>query len=117
MAKDEFCRKKLVNTYGSGQGVGIDDYYHALLQCELAQISPQSKINGILLGYAKEYLMDYPKKKFLQGMEHNKIMQDSRKDLLNNFYGSNLGYYNQDISCSNLLDDRRTPNMRNLGIR
>ena len=109
--------KRLVNTYGPGQGVGIDNYYHALLQCELAKISSQSKKNGLLLGYAKEYMMDYPKKRFFQGYSHDKIMQDSEKDLLNNFYGSNLGYYNQDMSCFDLLEAKRTPNMRQLGIR
>ena len=109
--------KQLVNTYGAGQGAGIDNYYHALLQCELAKISPQSKNNGLLLGYAKEYMMDYPKKRFFQGYSHDKIMQDSEKDLLNNFYGSNLGYYNQDMSCFDLLEAKRTSNMRKLGIR
>ncbi|MBQ8870937.1 MAG: hypothetical protein IJ019_06145 [Alphaproteobacteria bacterium] len=48
--------------------------------------------------------MDYPKKRFIQGIEHNKIMQDSKKDLLNNFDGSNFGYHNQDINYCNLLN-------------
>ena len=50
-----------------------------LLQCELAKISPESRRNGIALGYAKEYLMDYPKKRFLQHYNHNEIMEDSKK--------------------------------------
>lgn len=108
---------KLVKTFGTGQGANIDNYYHPLLQCELAKISPESRRNGIALGYAKEYLMDYPKKRFLQHYNHNEIMEDSKKDLQNNLYGSNLGYYNQSTSCEDLLNDRRTLNMRKLGIR
>ena len=108
---------QLVKTFGSGQGADIDNYYHPLLQCELAKISPQSRDNGIVLGYAKEYLMDYPKKRFLKHQSHSEIMKDSRKDLQNNLYGSNLGYNNPNRSCEDLLDDRRTPNMRKLGIR
>lgn len=108
---------QLVKTLGSGQGADIDNYYHPLLQCELAKISPQSRDNGIALGYAKEYLMDYPKKRFLKHQSHSEIMKDSRKDLQNNLYGSNLGYNNPNRSCEDLLDDRRTPNMRKLGIR
>lgn len=109
--------KQLVKTFGPGQGADIDNYYHPLLQCELAKISPQSRDNGIALGYAKEYLMDYPKKRFLKHQSPNEIMEDSRKDLKNNLYGSNLGYNNPNKSCEDLLDDRRTPNMRKLGIR
>ncbi len=108
---------QLVKTFGTGQGADIDNYYHPLLQCELAKISPESRRNGIALGYAKEYLMDYPKKRFWQHLDHNEIMEDSRKDLQNNLYGSNLGVNNPNISCEDLLDDRRTPNMRKLGIR
>ena len=107
---------KLVKTFGSGQGADIDNYYHPLLQCELAKISPQSRDNGIALGYAKEYLMDYPKKRFFKRQSHAEIMQDSQNDLQNNLYGSNLGYHNPSVSCEDLLNDRRTPNMRKLGI-
>ena len=108
---------QLVKTFGTGQGADIDNYYHPLLQCELAKISPESRRNGIALGYAKEYLMDYPKKRFLQHHNHNEIMEDSKKDLQNNLYGSNLGYHNPSTSCEDLLNDRRTLNMRKLGIR
>ncbi len=107
---------QLVKTFGSGQGADIDNYYHPLLQCELAKISPKSRRNGIALGYAKEYLMDYPVKR-ITGQSHDEIMEDSQKDLQNNLYGSNLGYYNPNTSCEDLLDDRRTPNMRKLGIK
>jgi len=108
---------QIVNTLGSGQGADIDNYYHPLLQCELAKISPQSRENGIALGYAKEYLMDYPFKKIIKKQKHDVIMEDSRKDLKNNLYGSNLGRDNLDKSCEELLDDRRTKNMKKLGIR
>ena len=108
---------QLVNTFGPGQGADIDNYYHPLLQCELAKISPTSRDWGLRLGYAKEYLMDYPKKRFLDHQSHNEIIKDSQKDLQNNLYGSNLGYNNPNRSCEDLLDDRRTPNMRKLGIR
>ena len=63
---------QLVKTFGSGQGADIDNYYHPLLQYELAKISPQSRDNGIVLGYAKEYLMDYPKKRFLKHQSHER---------------------------------------------
>ena len=106
--------RKLVNTYGSGQGNGIDNYYHPLLQCELAKISPASRDWGLRLGYAKE-ILDYHKKKGTMPM--SEISADSRKDLHNNFYGSNLGYYNPDKNCWEMLDDRRTPNMRKANIR
>ena len=107
---------KLVKTFGSGQAADIDNYYHPLLQCELAKISPQSRNNGIALGYAKEG-WDYLNKRFLQHKNHDEIIEDSRKDLYNNLYGSNLGNNNLNKSCEDLLDDRRTPNMRKLGIR
>lgn len=109
--------KQLVETFGSGQGADIDNYYHPLLQCELGKISPESQRNGIILGYAKEYLMDYPQKWFAQHQSYDEIMKDSRKDLQNNLYGSILGGNNPYTSCEKLLDDRRTPNMRKLGIR
>ena len=106
--------KQLVNTYGSGQGADIDNYYHPLLQCELAKISPTSRDWGLRLGYAKE-IWDYHKKK--GNMPMSTISSDSQKDLQNNLYGSNLGYYNRNKSCEDLLDDRRTPNMRKANIR
>lgn len=107
--------QQLVQTFGKGQGADIDNYYHPLLQCELSHISPQSQKNGIALGYAKEG-WDYVKKKF-NGMEHQTIINDSKKDLQNNLYGSNLGANNPNRSCLDLLDDMRTPNMRKLNIR
>lgn len=106
--------KQLVNTYGSRQGADIDNYYHPLLQCELAKISPTSRDWGLRLGYAKE-IWDYHKKK--GNMPMSTISSDSQKDLQNNLYGSNLGYYNRNKSCEDLLDDRRTPNMRKANIR
>ena len=106
--------RQLVNTYGSGQGADIDNYYHPFLQCELAKISPSSRDWGLRLGYAKE-VWDYHKKK--GNMPMSAISEDSQKDLKNNFYGSNLGYYNPNKGCEDLLDDRRTPNMRKTNIR
>ena len=50
-------------------------------------------------------------------MEHQTIINDSKKDLQNNLYGSNLGANNPNRSCLDLLDDMRTPNMRKLNIR
>ena len=106
--------RKLVTTYGPNQGADIDNYYHPLLLCQLAKISPTSRDWGLRLGYAKE-IWDYHKKKGTMPM--SEISADSRKDLQNNLYGSNLGYYNPNKSCWEMLDDRRTPNMRKLGIR
>lgn len=59
------------------------------LQCELAKISQESQRNGILLGYAKE-VADYVKKRS-NGQNRKAILEDSRKDLQNNMYGSKLG--------------------------
>ena len=122
--------KKLVNIYGSVQAANIDNYYHPLLQCQLAKISPDSQRNGILLGYAKEG-WDYFKKIF-NNQSHQSIIEDSKKDLQNNLLGSTLGQNNPDSkkdlqnnllgstlgqnnpdkSCLELLDYLRTPNMR-----
>lgn len=104
----------LVNTFGPNQGADTDNYYHPLLQCELAKISPTSRDWGLRLGYAKE-ILDYHMKK--NNMALTDIAADSRKDLQNNLYGSNLGYYNPDKSCEEMLDDKRTPNMRKANIR
>ena len=105
---------KLVNMYGSGQGGDIDNYYHPMLQYELAKISPTSRDFGLRLGYAKE-ILDYHKKKGTMPM--SVISTDSRKDLQNNLYGSNSGYYNPNKSCEDMLDDKRTFNMRKANIR
>ncbi len=104
----------LVTTYGPNQGADIDNYYHPLLQCQLAKISPISRDWGLRLGYAKE-IWDYHKKKGTMPM--SEISADSRKDLQNNLYGSNSGYYNPNKTCWEMLDERRTPNMRKANIR
>ena len=106
---------KLVRKYGSGQGAEIDNYYYSLLQCELAKISQESQRNGILLGYAKE-VADYVKKRS-NGQNRKVILEDSRKDLQNNMYGSKLGERNKNKPCEWLLDDKRTRRMRDAGIR
>ena len=106
--------RELVKKYGSGAGADIDNYYHPLLQCQLAKISPRSRDYGLRLGYAKE-IYDYNKKKSIMPMDI--LVDDMRKDLYNNLYGSNLGYYNPDVPCWELLDDRRTENMRKANIR
>ena len=78
----------LVKSYGPNQGADIDNYYHPLLQCQLAKISPTSRDWGLRLGYAKE-ILDYHKKKGTMPM--SEISADSRKDLQNNLYGSIWG--------------------------
>ncbi len=106
--------KQLVKKYGPNQADGIDNYYHALLQCKLAQISPTSKDWGLRMGYGKE-IYDYYKKK--GNMPMQTIISDSRKDLKNNLYGSNLGYNNPYKNCEDMLDEFRTENMRKENIR
>ena len=81
---------------------------------ELKENLVQSRDWGLRLGYAKE-ILDYHKKKGTMPM--SEISADSRKDLQNNLYGSNLGYYNPNKSCWEMLDDQRTPNMRKANIR
>lgn len=107
---------ELIKRYGKGAADGTDNYYHALLQCHLAQMGDEDKRNGIFLGYGKEYPYDYVKKRF-QGQSHEQVIKDSTKDLNNNVYGSNIGYINPDRPCVDLLDHMRTENMRNAGIR
>lgn len=109
--------RKLVNMYGSGAGKDIDNYYHPLLQCQLAKISEKSRQNGLTLGRWKEDYWDYPKKVYIQKKPVKEVLADSEKDLQNNLYGSILGEENPYISCWELLDDRRTENMRKANIR
>lgn len=106
--------RKLVKQYGSGQGADIDNYYHALLQCELAKISPKSQRSGIWLGYGKEGY-DYLKKRY-DGMDEEEIIADMEKDLQNNLYGSRLGAGNKHKSCRKMLKRKRTKRMRDAGI-
>ena len=106
--------KQLVKKYGPNQADGIDNYYHALLQCKLAQISPTSRDWGLRMGYGKE-IYDYYKKK--GNMPMQTIISDSRKDLKNNLYGSNIGYNNPYKNCEDMLDEFRTENMRKENIR
>lgn len=102
----------LVGTFGEGvkAAEGIDEYYHPLLQCVLAQKGEAHAKNGIALGYLKEMVDEYLD-------SDGKITEDNIKDLQNNRYGSIIGKNNPDADCRDLLDDRRTPNMRKLGIR
>lgn len=53
--------KKLVNEFGENVGAGadIDNYYHPLLQCVLAQKGRNHQQNGINLGYWKEVADEY----------------------------------------------------------
>lgn len=106
--------RSLVNMYGSGAGKDIDNYHHALLQCNLAKISPNSRENGFLLGKMKEYLYDYPRKSNSLGgkINENELWADINKDLANNEYGSQIGENNPQNSCVDLLEKLRTKNMR-----
>lgn len=108
---------KLIRKYGknTGAGAGIDDYYHPLLQCELAKISPFSRQIGLGLGYAKEWLMDYPANLWKK-MPIADIKRDTEKDLKNNAYGSIIGANNPQKSCYELLDDLRTEKMKDENI-
>lgn len=108
--------RKLIKKYGKGAANGTDDYYHPLLQCHLAQMSDDDRVNGILLGILKEYALDYPKKR-LSGQSHENIMADSIKDLKNNSFGSKIGYYNRNRPCVDLLEGLRIENMRKENIR
>lgn len=110
------ANSNLIKKYGRGAADGTDNYYHALLQCHLAQMGENDRKNGILLGEMKEYPYDYIKKT-LGGQNQRQIMSDSIKDLNNNRYGSNIGYTHKNRSCIDLLDHMRTENMKNAGIR
>ena len=99
-----------------GAADGIDDYYHPLLQCYLAQISPQSGRNGLMMGYAKEHYYDYPKKYYWNKMSKDVILQDIEKDLANNQYGHDMGRKYPNKSCVEMLEHLRTPRMKKEGI-
>lgn len=103
---------ELVKAFGKGvkAAEGIDNYYHPLLQCVIAQKGSDHVKNGLALGYLKEMVDEYFD-------SDGKITSDNIKDLQNNRYGSILGKRNPDADCRDLLEDRRTPNMRKLGIR
>ena len=107
--------ERLKKLYGRGAAAGTDDYYHPLLQCHLAQMSDQDRVNGLILGYLKEYPCDYLRK--LSTHTHQERIADSTKDLNNNEYGSIIGDTNKTIPCTILLDHLRTENMRNANIR
>lgn len=55
--------------------------------------------------------------KKLKGMDEKVIIDDIKKDLKNNEYGSTMGTLYKNKSCLELLDDKRTENMRKMGIR
>ena len=107
---------RLVAKYGKnvGAGAGIDNYYHPMLQCELAKISPESQDVGLMLGYLKE-AVDIPLK-LIKGKQMHEVLADSYKDLKNNMYGSILGSEIDNTGCIKMLDHLRTRNMRSEGI-
>ena len=80
------------------------------------QMGDNNKINGLLLGYAKEAVMDYGPKRF-KGIKHDEIMSDSGKDLYYNELGNKMGANNRNRPCVDLMDFLRTENMRNENIR
>jgi len=114
LQKMKTTNAKLIEKYGSGSADGTDDYYHPLLQCQLARISDQSMRNGIMLGYGKE-VYDYNKK--IKTQPYENVVADERKDLQNNLNGSKIGYINRLKSCLELLDDKRTQTMRDQYLR
>ena len=108
----------LVKRYGPGQGADIDNYYHALLQCELAQRGQPHLNNGLAMGYLKEHLYDRWKKSNSFGgkMSEDDFNKDVQKDLTNNENGSIIGDISMGLNCKELLDYLRTPRMRDAGI-
>lgn len=74
-------------------------------------MGPESRQNGIMLGYGKE-TYDYVKK-LAKGMKHHDVVADSSKDLRNNEYGNKVGAENPNRSCTELLNHLRTRNMKN----
>ena len=111
--------RKLVKKYGKGAAEGIDNYYHALLQCELAQKGEDNGINGLMLGYVKEFMYDKPRKSdsLFGDLTDEELLLDINKDLNNNYYGHIMGKYNKNQKCTDLLDDLRTQRMKDENIR
>ena len=112
------ANSQLISRYGRNTGAAdhTDEYYHPLLQCHFGQMGDNNKINGLLLGYAKEAVMDYGPKRF-KGIKHDEIMSDSGKDLYYNELGNKMGANNRNRPCVDLMDFLRTENMRNENIR
>ena len=108
--------RALINKYGKGAARGTDDYYHALLQCQLAKLSEADRINGLWMGYAKEMPFDYFRKR-LSGMSDADAEKDGLKDLQNNLNGSNMGAYNKNTPCYISLGHLITENMKNANIK
>lgn len=108
----------MISRYGRNTGAAdhTDEYYHPLLQCHFGQMGDNNKVNGLLLGYAKEVVMDYGPKRF-KGIKHDEIMSDSGKDLYYNELGNKIGASNRNRPCVDLMDFLRTENMRNENIR
>ena len=115
----ENAGEKLVGLYGRGAGADIDNYYHALLQCLLAQKGKESQMNGLAMGFLKEHLYDrYKKSSSINGnMSREDFNADVKKDLKNNEFGSIIGEHNKAKSCYDLLDFLRTQRMRDANIR
>ena len=105
--------KKLIDMYGKGAANGTDNYYHALLQCDLAQKGDLHLQNGLALGYGKE-AFDFVRK---NNRPWTEVSADAIKDLTNNRYGSKVGYSDKTANCRDLLGNLRTGNMINAGIK
>ena len=105
--------KKLINMYGKGAANGTDNYYHALLQCDLAQKGDLHLQNGLALGYGKE-AFDFVRK---NNRPWTEVSADAIKDLTNNRYGSKVGHSNREANCRDLLGHLRTRNMIDAGIK
>lgn len=113
---------RLVNKYGKGVKAadGIDNYYHPLLFCQLAQKGEDSRRNGKIIGLGKEIWDIHAKTDLSKENAVDKFLidlWDSAKDLTNNAYGDTMGKRYPNIDCRVLLDHLRTENMRNEGIR
>lgn len=84
--------------------IGGDNYYHRLGMCLNAQEGADRAAYSLGLGLAKEALWDYPLKT-LRGTPQKEILEDSLKDMKNNYEGIIWGLQNPEKSCKIWLKD------------
>lgn len=104
---------RLIAKYGKGAATGTDDYYHPLMQCQIAKLGDIERFMGLWQGHLKEFPVDYINKRWIKEKPEEEVVNDAGKDLTNNLYGSIMGDMNRNIPCYKLLGPLRPENMKN----
>ncbi len=91
--------------------IGADNFYHAKAACEATQQGLDSMSWALAGGVAKEVRDLYCKTQGRCGerqINFSEAWNDSKKDMLNNFLGADLGLKNKNTPCRVLINDYRT---------